>query len=128
MKTNKYYIIQDEKGNLQTIFGKLLAVADPTQQQAPNTYKTLQAKKPRKAKARGYKRQTIGKTYQDQKGQTFWQDITKKALQIKGYNQTQLGNFLGVHNTTVSCWKLGKATPNPQHLQKLLAIVQGGAN
>ncbi len=35
---NKYYIIQDPQGNTTTIFGKLLAVADPINPKASQVF------------------------------------------------------------------------------------------
>lgn len=140
---NKYYIIQDQQGNTTTIFGKLLAVADPINpkasqvfatseqpKQSPKMLATVQAKKPRKARAKGYTKQTYADKLAQGQSHNYWQQITIQAMFCKGYNQTQLADHLGTHSTTVCKWVNGFWQPNQKHCLQLLAIVndKGGAN
>ena len=140
---NKYYIIQDPQGNTTTIFGKLLAIADPINPkasqvfatseqptQATQSVATVQAKKPKKAKAKGYTKQTYADKLAQGKAQDYWQQITRQAMFCKGYNQTQLADHLQAHQSTINKWLQGHWQPNQKHCLQLLAIVdgKGGAN
>ena len=143
MNNNKYYILQDPQGNTTTFFGKLLAIADPINpkasqvfanseqpKQSPKMLATVQATKPKKAKAKGYTKQTYADKLAQGQAQDYWQQITLQAMARKGYNQTQLANHLQAHQSTINKWLQGHWQPNQKHCLQLLAIVnnKGGAN
>ncbi|MGU9994173.1 helix-turn-helix transcriptional regulator [Ligilactobacillus salivarius] len=48
---------------------------------------------------------------------------TLKLLRVnKGFNQDELGEKIGVSQTTISAWKQGKAKPSAKNIYKLAKI------
>ena len=50
-------------------------------------------------------------------------DPTLKLLRVnKGFNQDELGEKIGVSQTTISAWEQGKAKPSAKNIYKLAKI------
>lgn len=48
---------------------------------------------------------------------------TLKLLRVnKGFNQNELGEKIGVSQTTISAWEQGKSKPNARNIYKLAEI------
>jgi transcriptional regulator with XRE-family HTH domain len=50
-------------------------------------------------------------------------ELIRDAREASGMTQHQLGQALGVQNTSVSMWELGKVIPQPAHMIALVKIL-----
>lgn len=49
--------------------------------------------------------------------------MIREAREKRGLSQYQLAELLGVRNTTVSTWELGKVNPSPENMVALITIL-----
>ena len=125
----KYYTIQRQDGELVTICGELVAVAEPintTPAPAPAPAAPAAAPAPRTS-ARGRRRgwtgvhSTHGKRAAEAAG-SGWDDIIRATCDACGINCAQLAVAIGCHQTAVSKWKTLRWNPNEKHADALLRL------
>jgi transcriptional regulator with XRE-family HTH domain len=54
--------------------------------------------------------------------------MLKELINVRGVKQKWLAKKLGVSEVTVSNWCSGKTMPNPDHIEKLSAILEVEVN
>ena len=130
----KYYTIKRPDGELVTIYGELVAAADPINtppaaalrtptEAAPPAAATPAAACKQRGRPAGWtgNHSTAGKRAAAAEG-CGWAEIIARTCNACGINLSQLAAALEVHPTAVSKWKTGKWNPNERHAAALLRL------